>query len=125
VALAGRYRIWRTVGNLSGALSGPELTLETRRRSLCLVIAISDRQSQRRPAMLAQNRTAQLSPRAIVIAIAAITMVIVALAAGLAIRLATTSPAAAPQAVTAVHTQVSATGADDGRCVHVNGHKGC
>jgi hypothetical protein len=115
-----------TVGNLSGGLSGPELTPETRRRSLCLEIAISDPLPQRRPAMLAQNRTAQLSPRAIVIAIAAITMVVVALAAALAIRLATTSPAAAPQAVTAVHTtQVSASGSDDGGCVHVRLHKGC
>jgi hypothetical protein len=74
--------------------------------------------------MLAQNHTAQLSPRAVVIAIAAITMVVVALAAGLAIRLATTSTSVAPQAATAVHTQVSTSGSD-GRCVLVQGHKGC
>jgi anti-sigma-K factor RskA len=74
--------------------------------------------------MLAQDRTAQLSPRAVLIAVAAIAVVVLALAAGLAIRLATTSSVAAPQAPTTVNSQVSTSGATDS-CVHVNHHKGC
>jgi hypothetical protein len=75
--------------------------------------------------MLAQDRTAQLSPRTVLVALAAIAMVVLAVAAGIAIRLATTTSVAAPPAQTAVHTQVSAAGPGDGRCVLVQGHKGC
>jgi hypothetical protein len=74
--------------------------------------------------MLAQDRTAQLSPRAVLLALAAIAMVVLAVAAGLAIRLATTSSVAAPQASTAVQSQVSTSGAAVG-CIRVNGHKAC
>jgi hypothetical protein len=74
--------------------------------------------------MLAQDRTAQLSPRTVLVALAAIAMVVLAVAAGIAIRWATTS-SAAPQGSAAVHTQVSSAGPGDGRCVLVQGHKGC
>jgi flagellar basal body-associated protein FliL len=75
--------------------------------------------------MLAQDRTAQLSPRAILLALAAVAMVVLAVAAGIAIRWATTSSVAAPQAPTAVQSQVSTSGSDD-HCVMVqNDHKGC
>ncbi len=75
--------------------------------------------------MLAQDRTAQLSPRTVLIALAAIAMVVVAVAAAIAIRWATTSSPAASQSTTAVHTQVSTAGPGDSRCVLVQGHKGC
>jgi anti-sigma-K factor RskA len=74
--------------------------------------------------MLAQDRTAQFSPRAILIAIAAVAVVVVALAAALAFRLTTTSSVAAPQAPTAVHSQVFTSGSSDS-CIHVSHHKGC
>ena len=74
--------------------------------------------------MLAQDRTAQSSPRAILVAIAAVAVVVVALAATLAFRVATTSSVSAPQAPTAVHSQVNTSGSSDS-CIYVDHHKGC
>jgi hypothetical protein len=74
--------------------------------------------------MLAQDRTAQLSPRTVLLALAAIMVVVLTVAAGVAIRLATTSSVAAPQSPTAVQSQVSTSGAAGG-CTWINGHKGC
>ena len=75
--------------------------------------------------MLAQDRTAQLSPRTVLVALAAIAMVVLAVAAAIAIRWATTSTVATSPGTTTVHTQVSSAGPGDGRCVLVQGHKGC
>jgi hypothetical protein len=75
--------------------------------------------------MLVQDRAAQLSARTLLLALAAIATVVLAVAAVIAIRWATTSSVAAPQAPTAVQSQVSTSGSDD-HCVMVqNGHKGC
>jgi hypothetical protein len=75
--------------------------------------------------MLAQDRTAQLSPRTVLLALAAIAMVVLAVAAVIAIRWATTSSVAAPQAPTTVQSQVSTSGSDDHCVMAQNGHKGC
>jgi hypothetical protein len=74
--------------------------------------------------MLAQDRTAQLSPRAVFLALAAVTLVVLAMAAGLVIHLATTSSVAAPQGAATAHSQVSTSGAA-GSCMWINGHKAC
>ena len=73
--------------------------------------------------MLAQNRTAQLSPRAVFLALAAVTLVVLAMAAGLVIYLATTSSLVAPPPASA-HSQVSTSGAA-GNCIWINGNKAC
>jgi hypothetical protein len=74
--------------------------------------------------MLAQDRTAQLSPRAVFLALAAVTLVVLAMAAGLVIHLATTSSVAAPQGAATAHSQVSTSGAA-GSCMWIHGHKAC
>ena len=74
--------------------------------------------------MLAQDRTAQLSPRALFLALAAVTLVVLAMAAGLVIHLATTSSVATPPAPATAHSQVSNSGAT-GSCIWINGHKAC
>jgi flagellar basal body-associated protein FliL len=75
--------------------------------------------------MLAQDRTAQLSPRTVLLALAAIAMVVLAVAAGIAIRWATTSSVTAPQAPTAVQSQVTTSGSDGNCEMAQNHHKGC
>lgn len=75
--------------------------------------------------MLAQDRTAQLSPRTVLLALAAIAMVVLAVAAVIAIRWATTSTVTTPQASTTVQSQVSASGSDDHCIMSLNHHKGC
>jgi Na+/proline symporter len=110
---------------LSGVLSGLKLTTELRWPTLCLVIAVSDQQPQRRLATLAQDRTAQLSPRTALLALAAIAMVVLAVAAVIAIRWATTSSVAAPQAPSAAQSQVSTSGSDNPCVMALNHHKGC
>jgi anti-sigma-K factor RskA len=110
---------------LSGNLSGLKLTTELGWPTLYLVIAVSDRTTKRRPAMLAQDRTAQLSTRTVLLALAAIAMVVLAVAAGIAIRWATTPSVTAPQAPTTVQSQLSTSGSDDHCVMAQNHHKGC
>jgi hypothetical protein len=75
--------------------------------------------------MLAQDRSAQLSPRTVLLALAAIAMVVLAVAAVVAIRWATTSTVTTPQAPTTVQSQLSTSGTDDHCVMALNHHQGC
>jgi hypothetical protein len=66
---------------------------------------------KRRLTMVAQHRTTPLSPRSILLALAVVILVVLALAGGYAIRIATATSATPRPAATTVHGAASNSGA--------------